>query len=466
MAQLWRAAALLALATGTLTAARPAFAVQCSGVETKPWINEFDYDDNTGLTDDRDEFVEIAAPAGTDLSGYRVLSIEGNQNLIACGTGFVTATGNAYFDSPIPNGTVVGNDTGTGIGFLVVCFTFTSTNLGAACDVVLPGVATDENLKNGNLLNLNPTNCPDGVLLLSPSPTGALIDAISWEGIVPHTGSYGSRFNPPNISYNVGRDTGFTLGESFRKTTSTLARASSASEWTLSGAGNRTPGALNPGQSLACNQIVDTDGDGVPDASDNCPSVANAGQQDTDADGVGDACNDANDPDGDEYATPLDNCPNASNPGQQDTDGDGVGDACNEANDPDGDEYATPLDNCPNASNPGQQDTDGDGVGDACNDASDPDGDEWAGALDNCPNVVNATQADVDGDGVGTACDNCPAIGNPGQQDADNDGFGDACDAITGPVAVPLLSFPGLIWLCGALAAASVWVLWRQGRAA
>ncbi len=35
---------------------------------------------------------------------------------------------------------------------------------------------------------------------------------------------------------------------------------------------------------------VDTDGDGVPDAQDNCLAVANADQTDTDGDGLGDAC--------------------------------------------------------------------------------------------------------------------------------------------------------------------------------
>lgn len=36
--------------------------------------------------------------------------------------------------------------------------------------------------------------------------------------------------------------------------------------------------------------VVDTDGDTVPDAIDNCPDVANTDQVDTDIDGTGDAC--------------------------------------------------------------------------------------------------------------------------------------------------------------------------------
>jgi len=57
----------------------------------------------------------------------------------------------------------------------------------------------------------------------------------------------------------------------------------------------------------------DTDADGVANAADNCPSVANAGQEDADGDGVGDAC---------------DNCVDVDNADQADADSDGIGDAC------------------------------------------------------------------------------------------------------------------------------------------
>lgn len=57
----------------------------------------------------------------------------------------------------------------------------------------------------------------------------------------------------------------------------------------------------------------DSDGDGLINIDDNCPTVGNPDQADADADGRGDAC---------------DNCPRAPNRDQADRDGDGVGDAC------------------------------------------------------------------------------------------------------------------------------------------
>jgi len=70
----------------------------------------------------------------------------------------------------------------------------------------------------------------------------------------------------------------------------------------------------------------DGDSDGVPNAADNCPFIANADQADLDRDGAGDACDP--DDDGDGTADTVDNCPVLSNPNQLDEDRDGTGDAC------------------------------------------------------------------------------------------------------------------------------------------
>ena len=62
-----------------------------------------------------------------------------------------------------------------------------------------------------------------------------------------------------------------------------------------------------------CPGDIDTDGDDIADAFDNCRETPTPDQADGDQDGVGDAC---------------DNCPADANPDQIDGDGDGVGDAC------------------------------------------------------------------------------------------------------------------------------------------
>jgi hypothetical protein len=82
--------------------------------------------------------------------------------------------------------------------------------------------------------------------------------------------------------------------------------------------------------------IVDRDGDFVPELCDNCPEVPNQNQGDSDGDGIGDDCDD---------------CPTSPNPSQDDFDADQVGDAC---------------DNCVLESNTAQSDVDGDHQGDIC----------------------------------------------------------------------------------------------------
>jgi MYXO-CTERM domain-containing protein len=77
---------------------------------------------------------------------------------------------------------------------------------------------------------------------------------------------------------------------------------------------------------LTIDPMADFDGDGVPDAHDNCIQVANADQGDADGDSIGDACD--MDDDGDGLADEDDNCPFVANPDQADRDGNGVGDLC------------------------------------------------------------------------------------------------------------------------------------------
>ena len=75
--------------------------------------------------------------------------------------------------------------------------------------------------------------------------------------------------------------------------------------------------------------VQDSDGDGVPNNTDNCPTVANPDQRDSNNDGVGDACTTApTDTDGDGIPDASDNCPTVANPDQADSDNDGVGNAC------------------------------------------------------------------------------------------------------------------------------------------
>lgn len=110
----------------------------------------------------------------------------------------------------------------------------------------------------------------------------------------------------------------------------------------------------------------DKDGDGVPDAVDNCPNVFNP-------------------------IRPMDGTE------QADFDGDGIGDACDKC----------PLDGGESCTPPSAGDMDGDGV---------PNG------IDNCPEDANADQLDADGDGKGAACDkdsagnSCDDRPNPGHQ--------------------------------------------------
>ncbi|WP_419212558.1 gliding motility-associated C-terminal domain-containing protein [Maribacter sp. X9] len=154
---------------------------------------------------------------------------------------------------------------------------------------------------------------------------------------------------------------------------------------------------------------IDQDNDGISDANDNCPSIANADQLDTDNDGDGDECDTDDDNDG----TPDSEDDFPLNPNEDtDTDGDGTGD--NTDMDDDNDGIPDSEDDFPLGED-AAIDTDGDGIRDVDDDDDDNDG--IPDSEDAFPLNENE-DTDTDGDGTGDNFDT----------DDDNDGTPDSED--------------------------------------
>jgi len=155
----------------------------------------------------------------------------------------------------------------------------------------------------------------------------------------------------------------------------------------------------------ATTELVDTDGDGVPDTPQNTV--------DADGDGISDVDEGEGDTDGDGIPDFQD----------QDSDGDGIGDN-EEAGD--GDLSTPPVD------------SDGDGVPDYLDDDSDgngiPDAQEGNGDPDG-DGIINSSDVDDDGDGISDADE---IDGNPGAPaDHDGDGTPDYLDTDSDNDSVP-----------------------------
>ena len=164
---------------------------------------------------------------------------------------------------------------------------------------------------------------------------------------------------------------------------------------------------------------ADSDGDGVPDSTDNCPTVANANQADVDNDGIGDAC------DNNSYAPHVLNAADDANGLQYTTLS-----TSGSFSDADGNDTLTIT----KVSGVGTVQDNGDGTW------------SWSYPATNSGTGTVVVQAsdgqhtaaqdsfdwtaapDADADGITDPQDNCPTVANANQADVDNDGIGDACD--------------------------------------
>lgn len=158
------------------------------------FINEFHYD-NSGPSD-INEFVEVAGPAGTDLSGWSISAYNGSN-------------GTEYSSTPL---TGVIDDEGNGGGALAFVY---PTN----------------GLQNG---------APDALALVNPM--GAVVQFISYEGVLMGVG--GPADGLTSIDVGVFETNSTSPGESLQLTGS----GSQDVDFTWTGPVAESPGSLNAGQ--------------------------------------------------------------------------------------------------------------------------------------------------------------------------------------------------------------------------
>ena len=164
------------------------------GAAAQPWINEFHYD-NDGT--DTGEFVEVAGPAGLDLSGYSLVGYNGNG-------------GGVYQTVPLSG---VLPDQGGCRGALAFAFT---------------------GLQNG---------APDGLALVAPGD--AVLEFLSYEGSFAATGGPAAGLFSESVGQSESSAT--PIGHSLQRGGSGAA----AVDFFWQAAQAETPGAPNAGQSFS-----------------------------------------------------------------------------------------------------------------------------------------------------------------------------------------------------------------------
>ncbi|MEL7377822.1 MAG: SdrD B-like domain-containing protein, partial [Bacteroidota bacterium] len=166
----------------------------CSSSEI--WINEFHYDNTGG---DTGEFIEVAGPAGTDLSGYSIVLYNGSN-------------GNSYGSTIALSGTI--DDESNGFGALAFF---------------------EAGIQNGS---------PDGIALVNGS---TVIEFLSYEG--SFTANNGPASGITSVDVGVDEPGSTPIGQSLQLT----GMGNMSSDFSWSGPATDSPGDLNASQSItAC----------------------------------------------------------------------------------------------------------------------------------------------------------------------------------------------------------------------
>ncbi len=225
----------------------------CIPLATNPWINEFHYDNDST---DTGEFVEIAGPAGIDLSGWSVVGYNGN--------------GGGVYDTVNLSGTIPDQQGCMG----TLAFTFTG-------------------MQNGS---------PDGLALVDD--LGTVIEFISYEGVI--TATDGPANGMTSVDIGVFEPTDTPVGQSLQL----AGTGAQASDFTwqspatnteglpnnsqtfdgcdgctsdpecddgiyCNGAETCVAGACQPGTAVNCDDGVACTDDSCNETTDSCDNVAN-----------------------------------------------------------------------------------------------------------------------------------------------------------------------------------------------